>query len=157
MLDTNALNLQRDRQRLPDQPWTAPQLRDRLAEAAHTLRRLPWPKHGKPQPERALWPDVAHDWMAYGWQAARLQRIPPTAQEVSRMDEVLAWLLWLTRDQRLILWGRANHWAWAKLVQLDDLERNGNGRRERQLRQILGDAEARILAKLNGTPGRIVV
>jgi hypothetical protein len=73
------------------------------------------------------------------------------------MDEVLAWLLWLTREQRLVLWARANHWSWRKLVELDDLERHGKGRRERQLRQILGDAEARILSRLNGTPGRMVV
>jgi hypothetical protein len=137
--------------------WTIPEIRLRFEEAAHTLRRLPLPRDGRPHDWRVSWPDVVYDWLAYGWLPARAQGIRPTPVEITRMDEVLQWLHWLTRDQRMILWARANHWAWRKLEALDELERNGRGRTERQLRNILGDAEARIVAQLNGTPGRMVL
>ena len=136
--------------------WTEAQVQERLAEAAHTIRRMPLPKHGKPDDFHVSWPDVVYDWLAYGWTPARAQGIRPTPAEVSRMDEVLQWLHWLTRDQRLIVWARANHWGWRKLEALDELERNGHGRREQQLRRIMHDGHARILAKLNGTTPRAV-
>lgn len=132
------------------------ELRGRLREAAYTLRRLPMPKHGLPAGFRTHWPDVAYDWLAYGWTPARAPRIPPSPAEISRLDECLGWIsAWLTREQRLILWSRANGWTWRKLEMLDELERNGHGRTERRLRSLLGDAEARILAELNGTPHRM--
>lgn len=137
--------------------WDVHEIRHRMQEAAATIRRLPLPRYGKPASFRTAWPDVAHDWLAYADISTHLSRIPPTPLEISRMDEVLDWLHLLTRDQRLIIWGRANHWSWPKLVALDELERNGNGRRQRQLRNILDDAEARILSHLNGTPRRMVL
>lgn len=137
--------------------WTREALRHRFAEAAATIRRLPLPKNGKPADWRVAWPDVCYDWLAYGWTPSRAPRIPPRPEEISRMDEVLDWLHLLTRDQRMILWARANHWSWRKLEALDELERDGRGRTERQLRNILDDAEARILSHLNGTPRRAVL
>jgi hypothetical protein len=138
-------------------PRTLVEIRQRLREAAHTLRRMPLPKHGLPADFRTSWPDVAHDWLAYGWTPIRTARIPPTPFEIDRLDEVLGWMHWLTRDQRLVVWARANAWTWRQLEELDELERDGRGRTERRLRTILGDGEARILAELNGTPRRMVV
>lgn len=138
-------------------PWNLPEIRQRLAEAATTIRRLPMPKGGRPASFQVSWPDVAYDWLAYGWYPSRTPRIPPTPLEISRLDEALGWLHLLTRDQRLILWARANNWGWRKLEQLDELERDGRGRREGQLRNIMHDAEARILAHLNGTPQRAIL
>ena len=118
---------------------------------------MPMPQRGKPLQLEAHWPDIVRDWLSYGWSLASAPRFPPTAAEIDRLDEVLGWLHWLTRDQRLILWARANKWTWRKIEQLDELERNGHGRQERWLRQIAGDGEARILSRLNGTPGRLVL
>lgn len=137
-------------------PWTRDTVRQRLAEAAHTLRRLPVPRNGRPAEYKTSWPDVALDWLAYGWTPTLAPRIPPNPAEISRLDECLAWIspAILTRDQRLIVWGRANGWTYRKLVALDDAERHGRGRQEHRLRTILGDAEARILAHLNRTQPR---
>jgi hypothetical protein len=133
---------------------TIDELRDRMREAAYTLRRLPLPKHGLPASFKVTWPDVAYEWLAYGWNPARAPRIPPTPLEIDRLDEALNWMHALTREQRMIVFARAMGWTWRKLEALDELERNGRGRTERHLRNILGDAEARILAELNGTPRR---
>jgi hypothetical protein len=115
------------------------------------------PKYGLPAGFRVAWPDIAYEWLAYGWTPARAPRIPPTPAQIDRLDEVLGWLHALTREQRVILWARANRWTWRQVEAIDELERNGHGRTERHLRNILGDAEARILAMLNGTPRRMVV
>lgn len=139
------------------QIWTREEIRHRLAEAAATIRRLPLPKYAKPAAYRTAWPDVAYDWLTYASDRTHLERIPPTPFEISRMDEALGWLLLLSRQQRLILWGRANHWSWAKLAELDDMEQNGKGRRPRQLRNINDDGEARVLAHLNQSPKRMVL
>lgn len=134
-----------------------PEIRQRFEEAAYTIRRMPIPKNGRPADFSVSWPDVVYDWLAYGWVAARAPRIPPRPEEIDRLDEVLAWLHLLTRDQRVILWARANRWSWRKIEALDELERNGHGRTERWLRSLAGDGEARILSHLNGTPGRMVL
>ena len=136
---------------------TRDELRQRMREAAWTLRRLPMPRNGLPADFKVGWPDVAYDWLAYGWLPTRSPRIPPTPDAIDRLDECLNWMHWLTRDQRVIIWARANAWTWRQLEALDELERDGHGRREGRLRIILGDAEARILAELNGTPRRMVV
>jgi hypothetical protein len=135
--------------------WTVEEIRERLAEAAHVLNRLPMGRYARPQDVQCAWPDVVYDWLAYGWNAIKIERVPPTPVEITRMDEVLPWLNLLAREQRLLVWARANHWHWPKIAQLDDLERNGRGRSINWLRKIMHDGEARILSYLNGTPGRM--
>jgi len=140
-------------------PWTTDDIRERLRTAARTIQRLPLPRHGKPATMHAGWPEVVQDWLAYGWQDARAPRIVPSAAQISQLDETLGWLHWLTRDQRMILWARAQGWTWRQIESLDDHTRAGGkrGRREQTLRGVCSDAEARILSRLNGTPGRMVL
>ena len=137
------------------QHWTTEDIRQRLQEAAWVLKRMPMPKGGRPAGLRTAWPDVVQEWTAYGWSLARSPRAVPTPDEITRLDEALAWLWLLTPDQRMILWARANRWTWRKVADLDEVQRSGHGRTERWLRQIAGDGEARILAHLNGTPPRL--
>ena len=139
------------------QHWTVEGLRQRLQEAAYVLRRMPMPRHGKPAGLQAAWPEIVQEWTAYGWSLARSPRLPPTPDEISRLDQVLGWLWLLTEDQRMILWARANRWTWSRICDLDEVQRAGHGRTERWLRQIMGDGEARILSHLNGTPRRMVL
>ena len=139
--------------------WDQESVRDRLREAAYTIRRLPLPRNARPDDYRVAWPDVVYDWLAYGWLPARAPRIPPTPAEITRCDEVLTWLFLLTREQRLVLWARSqpHPFSWRKLEALDELERNGRGRQASQLRRIMHDGEWRIVNHLNGTPGRMRV
>lgn len=137
--------------------WTREVVRERLAEAAYTIKRLPRPVNGRPKPLRAVWPDMAQDWLAYGDVRSREPWIKPSGAAIDRLEEVLHWLFWLERDQRLILWARASGWTWKRIEALDDAERNGRGRSERWLRQVAGDGEERIVRKLNGQAPRLTV
>jgi hypothetical protein len=128
-------------------PWTLPEIRQRLAEAATTLRRMPMPKHGKPADFQVSWPDVVYDWLAFGWYPSRTPRIPPTPIEISRLDETLNWLHLLTRDQRVILWARANNWP-GKQIEPSTARTRRTRTTRATLRNILHDGN-RILNHLN--------
>ena len=140
---------QRQQRRL----WTVEDVRDRLADAGDTLRRLPKPK-GLERNLRSPWPDMLRDWLAYGWDRTQVRLSAPSPQAITRLDEVLAWMHLLNHSQRMIIWAReAERMPWRKIVYLDHSQ--GKGRGQRQLMNVKGDAEARILAKLNGTPQRM--
>jgi len=132
---------------------TVEYLRDRLADAADTLRRLPKPR-GLERSLQSPWPDMLRDWLAYGWDRTQVKRAAPSPQAITRLDEVLAWLHLLSPTQRMVLWARAEGLTWRKIEYLDHSTNRGKGRGHRQLRNIMQDAEARILSKLNGTPQR---
>jgi hypothetical protein len=142
----------------PPQHWTLETLRSRFADAAETLKRLPLPPGGLPPVTHAAWPDTLQEWLAYGWTAAKTRSPRPSPQAISRLDQVLAWTHWLTPDQRMVIWARAAGNPWKRIEWLDDnVSRRRHGRQQRQLKNILDDAEARCLSRLNGTPPRIVV
>lgn len=134
--------------------WTAEEIRERLADAGDTLRRLPKPQ-GLERSLQSPWPDMLRDWLAYGWDRTQVRRAAPSPQAITRLDEVLAWLHILSAPQRAVLWAReAERMSWPRVAFLDS-QVNRQGRQIRQLRNIKEDAEARILAKLNGTPQRM--
>ena len=136
--------------------WTVEEVRERLADAADTLRRLPKP----PGLERSLqspWPDTLREWLAYGDARTQVKRSAPSPQAIDRLDEVLSWIgpNHLTAEQRAILWAReGEHMRWARIAHLDAQMHRRKGRSERWLRTIKSDAEARIVNRLNGTPQR---
>lgn len=136
--------------------WTVEEIRERLADAADTLRRLPKP----PGLERSLqspWPDTLREWLAYGDVRTHVRRSAATPQAIDRLDEVLSWIgpNHLTAQQRAILWAReGEHMRWARIKFLDAQMNRKAGRSERWLRTIKSDAEARIVNRLNGTPQR---
>ena len=147
-------NASRDAQRAENPLVTVEQLRDRLADAGDTLRRLPKPK-GLERSLQAAWPDMLRDWLAYGWDRTQVRRAAPTPQAITRLDEVLAWLHVCSSTQRMVLWAReAERMTWRRIEYLDHATSHGKGRGHRQLRNIKQDAEARILSRLNGTPQR---
>jgi hypothetical protein len=58
----------------------------------------------------------------------------------------------------MVIWARAAGNPWKRIEWLDDnVSRRRHGRQQRQLKNILDDAEARLLSHLNGSPPRMVV
>lgn len=79
---------------------TPSDLIDRIDEAAATLRKLPDPdRRFLSTRGRSNWPTVIMSfWEAYGLEAPKMRLPPPSAQAIDRMDEVLNWMGWLTRQ-----------------------------------------------------------
>ena len=139
---------------LENRHWTADEIKQRLADAGDTLRRLPKPR-GLERNLQTAWPDILRDWLAYGWNPTQVKRVAPSPQAISRLDETLSWLHLLTPTQRMVCWARdAEKMTWGRLEYLDRQANLGKGRGHRQLRNIRDDAIARIVNHLNGTPQR---
>lgn len=132
-------------------------LRERFADAADTLRRLPKPREFRGHRLQSPWPDTIREWLSYASQETHVRRAAPSPEAITRLEEVLGWMSeLLTPDQRMVCWGRAEGLTWRRMEYLDAQvsRRRGNGRQDRQLRNIRDDGEARILSRLNGTPAR---
>ena len=98
-----------------DSKWTEKMVRARVEEAVQTLRTL----HVtglKPKGYSSSWPDVMHDPNeAYGWDGTKVRPGPPQPDAITRMDEVLEWLLWLDKDQSRLVWLHASGMARKKI------------------------------------------
>jgi hypothetical protein len=83
--------------------WHNEAVAARLAEAADTLARLPDKRvHGLYD----LWPKLIG---AAGRQAHPAAASP---EAIDRMDEALAWLMWLEPEERRLVWLRAEGLPW---------------------------------------------
>ncbi|GAB4227862.1 MAG: hypothetical protein Kow0032_07460 [Methyloligellaceae bacterium] len=103
------------------------EIEERLEAAARTLRRLP--DHHVPG-YRSSWPEVVHDArQAYGYDPARMPRIAPSPQDISEMEEVFGWLLWLDPDDARIVWLRAEGVRWKPICHRVGMSRGGAWRR----------------------------
>lgn len=124
--------------------WTEAAIKERLKEAADTLRRLP---PGLRRARLTGWPDVvrqAAEAYGYGTVATRLAAASPAA--ITRLDETLGWLFCLDVEARRIAWARASGIAWRKLEDID-------GRSHVTLRRVHDRALAAIRRYLN--PGAV--
>lgn len=149
-------------------PRTPDELRDRLADAAATLRRVPAAKNSGPAGYRIAWPDYLQDRNeAYGYSAARGGRTHATAAEIARLDEVLVWISrwWseaemgragLPADAGQVAWlhGGAG-WKWPRVAKRREVAWGGGrsapgGNSAPSLRLIEERALAHMLRRLGG-------
>jgi hypothetical protein len=122
--------------------YTGKDVRERLEEAARTLRALP--AKDRPKGYDTAWPDVVRQAAeAYGWDAAVPPRITPSAAEIGRMEECFAWLSWLEPRDRQIVWLRAAGVRWRAIC-----VRVGYARTHAWRRQVA--ALKRIAEQANG-------
>lgn len=90
--------------------WTIIDVADRLDQAAITLKKIP---KDKVQGYSSYWPEIVRKYIeAYGRESARYNKIPPSAKQITEMDEALRWLLWNDRYEAKLLWLRScgAHW-----------------------------------------------
>ena len=120
----------------------------RLCEAASTLRLIRLVRHDLPDKFTSAWPDVVHDWNAYGGALAKfrtehaLNSAPiPGPDEIDRMDMALRWLWAVQLGDRPIVMGRAEGYSWRVLEDRD-------GRCTRTLQHVHSGALEAILASM---------
>ena len=120
----------------------------RLCEAASTLRLMPRERHDIPDGYGSAWPEVVHDWNAFGGELAKFRQehavntLPiPSPDEIDRMDQAVNWLLEVANGDRAIVMARAQGRSWRWLEDRD-------GRSTRALRKAHESALEGILGML---------
>lgn len=122
--------------------WTGDEVKIRLLEAFRTLGRMSG-GHGRPPALAELELDFVRAAVeAYGYDDARVYLGPPTARAITRMDEVLAWLLWLAAEERVVISARCCGLKWRAVERI-------TGKSDRYLRGVFMDAITKILRELN--------
>nr|WP_130471412.1 DUF6362 family protein [Candidatus Magnetaquicoccus inordinatus] len=87
-----------------DNGWVPAMVFKRIVEAARTLRALRMAGL-KPAGYTSSWPDVVIDPNdLQGCDHAKVPRLSPTPEAITRMDESLLWLRWLKPEQARVVW-----------------------------------------------------
>ena len=85
--------------------WTEQHIKDRLEEAARTLKRLP---EERVPGYFSSWPPILRDVVEILQMAPDFRLGPPLPEQIDEMEEVLfTWLKWLEPDERRLVWLRA--------------------------------------------------
>lgn len=88
-------------------------VQERLDNAARTLRRMP---SAKVQGYFSTWPEIRREKAELQQMEAVLRLGPPSAKDISQMDEVLfTWLKWLHAEERKLVWLRAERTRWKQV------------------------------------------
>lgn len=98
----------------------------RLREAAWTLYLIHTERHDLPDGYSSAWPEVVHDWAAFGGEVAKqcqkdaVNRPPlPSPEALDRMDQAMMWMWAVKNDDRPIVMGRAAGASWRTLEDRD--------------------------------------
>ncbi len=123
--------------------WDRAAVKTRLEEAAETLRAMTLNCRDRPARMASGWPDVVRQSCeAYGYDEVRVRPPAPPPARISRADEAVIWLLWLTDAERRVSWARASGITWRRLEDID-------GRSHVTLRNIQSSALECICKHLN--------
>jgi len=124
--------------------WTIEKVTDRFHEAAITARRLP---PAKVQGYASYWPDIQRQaWEGYADERIVL-RFTASPAAIDRFGETVRWMRWLDRDQRRLIWLRAQQVPWREVCARTGLIRK-TAWRQWQHALVL------VTVQLNGTPPR---
>ena len=118
----------------------------RLREAASTLMLIPFDRHDVPDSYVCAWPEVVHDWNAYGGALAKFRQehavnrpLIPSPDEIDRLNQAIEWLLKVRSGDKGIVMARAEGRSWRWLEDRDGRSARALKRaHERGLEDILG-------------------
>ncbi len=97
---------------MADDLWTAEDVADRFREAVLTLTKLP---PVKVQGYFSVWPAIKLNPLEILQQDRKPLRLLALPAAITRLDEILTWLPWLTIEERRLVWQRAARMRW-KLI-----------------------------------------
>lgn len=90
--------------------WTSEEVATRIVRATRTAHRLP---AVRVQTHFNLWPVIVRtEFERMAGDDVPLYRAPPSPAEIEAMLEVMRWMKHLSVDERLLLWMRAERYAW---------------------------------------------
>ena len=89
--------------------WTATDVATRFEEAVYTLRKLP---SVRVRGYFSVWPEVACLPQELLMQEVQPMRLTATPAAITRLEQALSWLHWLTVEERKLIWKRAARVRW---------------------------------------------
>lgn len=126
--------------------WSVDDVAERFREAAQIARRLP---PVRVQGYFNTWPAILRQpWETYSGDDV-LYRFPPDPAAIDRMEETMRWVLWLTEEQRHLVWMRAKEREWREICRRFGCDRTTAWRRWQKALDI-------VACRLNEQPRRNV-
>ena len=93
--------------------WTSEEVATQIVRASRTAHRLPAVRL---QTHFNLWPIIVRtEFERMAGDDIPLYRAPPSPAEIDQMLEVMRWMKYLTVEERLLLWMRAERYAWGEI------------------------------------------
>lgn len=94
--------------------WTLDTVANRLTRASRTAQRLP---PARVQSYFNLWPVIVRsEFERLAAEDSGVYRSPPSPADIDDLLEVTRWLTWLSVDERLLLWMRADRHPWSDIA-----------------------------------------
>ncbi len=94
---------------MTDNLWTSEQVAARFREAILTLKKLP---PVRVQGYYSVWPAIKLTPLEVLQQDKKPLKLRALPDAITRLDEVLTWLPWLSVDERRLVWQRAARVRW---------------------------------------------
>jgi hypothetical protein len=93
--------------------WTADGVADYFEEAVQTMRKLP--------PVRAkgyfgAWPEILRSAKEIAAMEPEPMRVRPSTAAVTRLEQTFDWMLWITVEERKLVWLRAARVPWKQIT-----------------------------------------
>ena len=93
--------------------WTGDTVADHFEEAARTLRKLP--------PVRVTgyfnaWPEVLRSAKEIAAMEPEPMRVRPGADAITRLEQTFDWMLWISVEERKLIWLRAARVPWKAIT-----------------------------------------
>jgi hypothetical protein len=117
--------------------WNVDDVAERFREAVRTARRLP---PVRVQGYFNTWPAIKRmPWENLGAEPT-VYRFPPDPAAIDRMLETMRWVLWLTEEQRHLVWMRAEERGWREICRRFGCDRTTAWRRWQTALQRVADS-----------------
>lgn len=94
---------------MADHEWTAELVADQFEEAIRTLRKLP---PVKAQGYFNVWPQIARTSREIAFMEPEPMRVWPSNGAITRLEQTSDWVLWISVDERKLVWSRAARVPW---------------------------------------------
>jgi len=89
--------------------WTKKDVEDHFEEAVYTLKKLP---DFKVPGYFSTWPEIEYTTQERMRQMKFPAKLHATPEQVTRLEQTFDWMLWITVEERKLIWKRASRVGW---------------------------------------------
>ena len=93
--------------------WTRDMVEERIAEAAAVLRKLPGPRVSG---YFNAWPEIQRSAKEIAAMEPEPMRVLPSTSAITRLERTFDWMLWISVEERKLIWLRAARVPWKAIT-----------------------------------------